>query len=266
MTGLAAPFLAAVVAALWIAACLACFARLKSMRPPRRTDFKMGLADAALFLCVILFSVSLPGIVLRRVPREVFGGDAGAGFAGAALSYLLMAGGYFAYSACASSKPVLARPAPFMGAGLVLRGGACMAACVPLFAALAWVWLFILFCAGADIVRQDVVEAFLAVEGAFMKAVAFVSVAALAPVAEEIVFRGVVYGALKSRCGGVCAAALSGVLFASLHFSAYAFLPLAALGVFFALLYEKFGDIRASIGAHAAFNIMNIACLWLNVF
>lgn len=64
MTGLAAPFLAAVVAALWIAACLACFARLKSMRPPRRTDFKMGLADAALFLCVILFSVSLPGIVL----------------------------------------------------------------------------------------------------------------------------------------------------------------------------------------------------------
>jgi membrane protease YdiL (CAAX protease family) len=85
---------------------------------------------------------------------------------------------------------------------------------------------------------------------------------ALAPVAEEILFRGFLYGVLKRYLGGVGAAVLSAMLFAAIHMN-LASLPglfVLALGLIFA--YERSGSIFVPMGMHALFNSCNFALLY----
>lgn len=81
------------------------------------------------------------------------------------------------------------------------------------------------------------------------------------------VFRGVLYRIFKwafaaSRFGAFAAAVLSGVLFALIHADAYVFVPLALMGVFLCMAYEKGGSILSPILVHAAFNALNVAIVW----
>jgi membrane protease YdiL (CAAX protease family) len=86
---------------------------------------------------------------------------------------------------------------------------------------------------------------------------------ALAPVAEEILFRGFLYGVLKRYLGGIGAALLSAMLFAAIHMN-LASLPglfVLALGLIFA--YERSGSIFVPMGVHALFNFCNFALLYV---
>ncbi|MDR0535383.1 MAG: CPBP family intramembrane metalloprotease [Puniceicoccales bacterium] len=82
-----------------------------------------------------------------------------------------------------------------------------------------------------------------------------VSVVILAPLTEELFFRGIVYPFAKSRMGALPGALLTGVIFGAIHASATAFLPLAVFGVFLCLVYERTRDIRAVVLVHALFNL-----------
>jgi membrane protease YdiL (CAAX protease family) len=89
-------------------------------------------------------------------------------------------------------------------------------------------------------------------------------VIAVAPVVEEIFFRGFFYGALRSRYSPVVAALMNGLLFGSIHFngSAESLLilpPLALLGFIFCLVYEKTGSLYPVIGMHAFNNSLAYA-------
>jgi uncharacterized protein len=79
----------------------------------------------------------------------------------------------------------------------------------------------------------------------------------LAPLAEEILFRGILYTAVKQF--GFPRLALWGtsVLFAVVHLNLPAFLPLLVLALTLTLLYEKTGNLLASIPAHSLFNTIN---------
>lgn len=79
----------------------------------------------------------------------------------------------------------------------------------------------------------------------------------LAPVAEEILFRGVLYPVAKQY--GFRRAALWGtsVLFAAIHFNLAAFVPLMLLALLLVWLYEKTDNLLAPITAHVAFNAIN---------
>jgi membrane protease YdiL (CAAX protease family) len=85
----------------------------------------------------------------------------------------------------------------------------------------------------------------------------------LAPVAEEMLFRGILYPAIKQA--GFPRVALWGtaLLFAATHHNAATFLPLALLAVALALLYEKTNNLLAPITAHSLFNAMNFLVLYL---
>lgn len=85
----------------------------------------------------------------------------------------------------------------------------------------------------------------------------------LAPVAEEVLFRGILYPALKHF--GFQRLALWGtsVLFAVIHGNLAAFLPLLVLSVALTLLYERTSNLLAPIMAHAIFNGMNFLRLFL---
>lgn len=79
----------------------------------------------------------------------------------------------------------------------------------------------------------------------------------VAPIAEEILFRGVLYRTVR-MCGFPKIALWStALLFALVHGSAPAFLPLTALAIIFTLLYNNTGTLVAPIFAHSLFNAVN---------
>jgi membrane protease YdiL (CAAX protease family) len=85
-------------------------------------------------------------------------------------------------------------------------------------------------------------------------------VGVLAPFAEEFLFRGFLYRALRNGIGIAGGAIVSGLFFGALHIDAATgerllqVVPLAVLGILLALLYEKTGTLYASIGVHATNN------------
>jgi hypothetical protein len=81
-------------------------------------------------------------------------------------------------------------------------------------------------------------------------------VCVMAPLAEEVFFRGFLFGALRKR-GVPLAALVSGLCFGLAHVasSPIGFLvPLALLGVILALLYERTGSLYPSIALHCLNN------------
>lgn len=80
----------------------------------------------------------------------------------------------------------------------------------------------------------------------------------LGPLAEEVVFRGYLYGALKRSLGVTRALLLSSALFGLIHGLDYA-LPLAFLGLFFGWLRERSGGLVAPIVAHVLHNALTVA-------
>ncbi len=77
----------------------------------------------------------------------------------------------------------------------------------------------------------------------------------LAPLAEEIVFRGFLFRNLRDSFGKGMAMVLSGFAFAAVHFEPTLILPLTALGVALALLYEWSGSLYVPIAVHALWNL-----------
>ena len=82
----------------------------------------------------------------------------------------------------------------------------------------------------------------------------------MAPLAEEIFFRGFFYRALRTRLPIAAAALIDGAVFGVIHFEnadMAVILPiLAILGVIFCLVYEKTGSLFAVIGLHAFNNFI----------
>jgi membrane protease YdiL (CAAX protease family) len=86
---------------------------------------------------------------------------------------------------------------------------------------------------------------------------------ALAPAAEELLFRGILYPWLKQLGRPRLALWGTSVLFALMHTNAVSFVPLLVLAVALVLLYEYTNNLLAPICAHAVFNAVNFFALWL---
>jgi len=79
----------------------------------------------------------------------------------------------------------------------------------------------------------------------------------IAPVIEELLFRGVFYPTIKQLGRPVLAVVGVSLLFALSHANAMTFAPLALLSVALIWLYEKTNNLLAPIVAHALFNAAN---------
>ncbi|MGC9004551.1 MAG: CPBP family glutamic-type intramembrane protease [bacterium] len=85
----------------------------------------------------------------------------------------------------------------------------------------------------------------------------------LAPLFEELLFRGLLYPSLREELGVVPAIILSSFFFASVHADVSRLLPLMTLGMVFTYLYEKRHSLLPSILAHALWNAQTIFLLLL---
>lgn len=80
--------------------------------------------------------------------------------------------------------------------------------------------------------------------------------ALVAPVVEEVVFRGFLFPALRGKLGWIPAAILSGFIFGALHGGTdpVFLLPLAVFGVVLCVLYQRTGSLIPGMGLHALNN------------
>ena len=79
----------------------------------------------------------------------------------------------------------------------------------------------------------------------------------LAPVAEEALFRGILYPTIKQNGYPRAALWLTSVIFALTHLNPMLVLPLTFLALVLTLLYEFTGNLIAPITAHCLFNAGN---------
>jgi len=82
--------------------------------------------------------------------------------------------------------------------------------------------------------------------------------AVIAPVAEEFIFRGVLYPFVKQLGYPRCAWIGVNALFAFIHMDAAAFVPLFLLALALTWLYERTGNLLAPIAAHSLFNLAGL--------
>lgn len=83
-----------------------------------------------------------------------------------------------------------------------------------------------------------------------------VSVVVGAPVAEEIFFRGFLFGSLRGRFRFLPSAAISGLVFALFHVEPLLIAVMVFVGIGLAYLYDRRGSLAVPIAAHAMFNLI----------
>ena len=81
----------------------------------------------------------------------------------------------------------------------------------------------------------------------------------VAPITEEVIFRGYLYPAAKHFCGPVGGILFSSLVFAAAHANVVAIAPLFVLAVLLCLVYEFTGSIWANISVHFLFNAATVA-------
>ncbi len=84
------------------------------------------------------------------------------------------------------------------------------------------------------------------------------AVVVMAPLAEEALFRGLLYGGLRRSYGRLPAALLSAVIFGAAHMNASLFIPLVVAGLILAMIYERSASLWPSTVAHATLNGVSV--------
>jgi len=114
---------------------------------------------------------------------------------------------------------------------------------------------------GWPITAQDIVQQFVTTTSIPTLGLLIVFAVVVAPIFEELLFRGFAYPALKERVGTVGALLLVSALFALMHAHVASAAPLFALGLALVFAYEYTGSIVAPMALHALFNATNVATL-----
>lgn len=111
--------------------------------------------------------------------------------------------------------------------------------------------------------EQQVVHALKTTTSWVYRACLGVTAIVLAPLAEELLFRGILYPTVKQS--GYPRLALWGtsLAFAAVHLNLATFVPLTFLAIVLTLLYEKTNNLLAPILVHSLFNAANFGMLYL---
>jgi membrane protease YdiL (CAAX protease family) len=121
--------------------------------------------------------------------------------------------------------------------------------------------VFVLSFGDGEPVEQGLLD--FALAGGAATVLAILLAVVLAPITEEIVFRGVLFRALDDRFGMWPAAILSSAVFAVIHFEVLFSQPLALVGLFtvgllLAIAYHRTGSLLVPILGHAVFNAVMV--------
>lgn len=235
----------------------------KSLKNPvREVGFKMTLADFFLIAFLITMSIFFGSELGGRFSKFLTDNESAQVFIGMAVLHLLVIEAVFLFVKKSDLKPHFFLSKPVNVFKIASGSVGYFFGLIFLIMLVSMFWNLGLMAFGVEIEPQEVVEYFKDVDGN-MRYFALFSVMVLAPVSEELVFRGVIYGALKARLNAVLSAIIVSILFATIHFSLPALLPIFFLSLLLIAVYERYGDLRASIIVHSLFNtLMSILMLF----
>lgn len=113
-------------------------------------------------------------------------------------------------------------------------------------------WLVYAF--GKDIEVQPAVRLYQEADGVVLRIFLAISAVIVAPIVEEVVFRGYIYTVTKRYTARIFSTVVSAILFAVVHNFVPGLLPLAFLAIILTISYEFTGSLWAPISIHALFN------------
>ncbi len=99
-------------------------------------------------------------------------------------------------------------------------------------------------------------------DGTISPGLIFVGGAFIAPLVEEVIFRGFIFAGLKERFGWVRSALISAILFSLIHFQPTAIFPIFILGLIFAYLYHLSGSIWPAVIMHMSTNALGLGTVY----
>ncbi len=114
---------------------------------------------------------------------------------------------------------------------------------------------------GAGLNRQEIIELFNSSQTLPQRIIIIVMAVAVAPIAEEFIFRFFLYGVFKRYFGRLIGVSLNAFLFAAVHTHLPSFAPLFVLGSCFTIAYEWSGSILVSMTMHSLFNSLTLTLL-----
>lgn len=117
--------------------------------------------------------------------------------------------------------------------------------------------------AGFDVEAQQAVQLFQGTESWFLRGLLAVSAVVVAPVSEELMFRGFLYPVLKRYSDRFFAAIVVSAIFALAHSDFGTVLPLFLVGLSFAVAFEWTGNLAVPVVMHAAFNAVQVVGILL---
>jgi membrane protease YdiL (CAAX protease family) len=88
----------------------------------------------------------------------------------------------------------------------------------------------------------------------------------VAPLGEELLFRGILYPTIKQAGFRQLALWATSLAFAAIHLNAVTFASLLVLSVLLTLLYEKTNNLIAPIAAHSVFNTIQFVWLYIQQY
>jgi membrane protease YdiL (CAAX protease family) len=110
---------------------------------------------------------------------------------------------------------------------------------------------------------QEIVKFFRGAGGINERLAVVLSAVVIAPLSEELFFRGFIYGVAKKYCGLAAAVVFNAALFAFIHGSLQSFGGLFALAACLTLAYELSGSLYVPIIMHASFNAAELVLIYL---
>ena len=128
--------------------------------------------------------------------------------------------------------------------------------------------LLVIIAAVANIIKyvpekQPVVELFLREKDIRFLTYTSIFAAVVGPIIEELFFRGFMYSALKKYIGVFWSMVVTAAVFATFHTHIVGFLPIMALGILLAYLYERTGTLVSSITVHTMHNFGMLMIVFL---
>ena len=146
--------------------------------------------------------------------------------------------------------------------GHMASGLAVFFALLPGIVILTVVWQMVLeLLPGEFATSQEVVIYLLRTQSTSVVVQISIAAVLVAPIAEELFFRGFLYGLVRRYLPPVAAIPIVGILFGMLHPPVAAMLPMCVLGALLCYIYEKTARLTVAIAIHVLFNLFQVALM-----
>jgi membrane protease YdiL (CAAX protease family) len=236
--------------------------------PPALVRWDVALGDFFVFLFFVIAGSFLGAVIASLIGKRLpIGGDEVTVFngAGAQLGMLVGAAFYLTRPERGSLNSIPGR------AGIFASGVATFLVSLPLLLLTSKLSEVVLQAFSLPVERQSLIAMFANAESPWMLITLIVLAIVMAPVTEELVFRGGLFRYCRTRMPRWASLLVPALLFASLHVNwvtlegLASFAPLAVLAIMFSLAYERTGHIGTPMVAHALFNLNTVILIFAGV-